>query len=257
MQSAVESQRYDEYLGSYHFYPNSIEFRIVSSKALEKFKNVQSFQLNQLVNGKFFFQQDRREILLLKYDMWSRYLTEVENYFIQLHDSNDTIRQRDIDFIVSLAEKTAQKYEQIIHEHKEGHFETAFADVWMDTHKLAFRFLVDEIRKLSGSYEGAFVFIVDILCEALQYTLVEIHELNEIFKSNSNCVFLVITDYGYRFNQSTGDCLVSNRLRIYKKYFEIDRVWLKNLTDHPINQGVVNCLEDVGVEIDYKRSIVN
>jgi anion-transporting ArsA/GET3 family ATPase len=253
-----QEQRYSEYLGSYHFFPNSIEFRIVSSKALEKFKNVQSFQLNQLVNGKFFFPQDRREILLLKYDMWSRWLTEIENLFIELHETSDGIRQKDIDAVVDLAQKTANKYVTIIKEEHNAHFEPEFADLWIQSHDASFKFLLDSFRKLNGSYELSFIKIVDLLCEALQYTLAEIHEMNEMFKDSDNTsAFIVVTDLCKRVERESGKILAAKRLTTYKRKFNITNVWFKNYTDEPISSNLVSAIEEVGVQIDYKRCIFN
>jgi hypothetical protein len=254
----TDSQRYSEYLGSYHFYPNSVEFRIVSSKALEKFKNVQSFQLNQLVNGNFFFDTDRREILLLKYDMWSRFLNEVENLFIQLHETNDNIRQKDLDIVIALAEKTAEKYEAIINEHKEGHFKSEFADIWMAVHQVSFDFLVEQMRKMHGSYEQIFVQLVDIFCEGLQYTLIEIHEINELFKHpDSEEAFLVISEFCNGYYREKGESLSAHRAKIYQQKFNIKKVWIKNYTDTGITFGIIQAIEDSGLEVDYKKSILN
>lgn len=253
-----QEQRYSEYLGSYHFFPNSIEFRIVSSKAIEKFKNVQSFQLNQLVNGRFFFPQDRREILLLKYDMWSRWLTEVENLFIELHETSDSIRQKDIDTVVALAEKTATKYEHIITEEHTAHFKDEFSAIWIESHKHAFEYLIDSFRKLNGSYEHSFITIVDLLCQALQYTLTEIHEINEMFKDpEATSIFLVMSDFCLRVHHDTGKCLAAKRIHTYKKYFNFTHVWLKNYTDMHLPAGLIEAIESEGVEIDYKRCIFN
>lgn len=248
--------RYAEYLSSYHFYPNSIEFRIISSKAMEKFKNVQSFQLNQLVNGNFYFQQDRREILLLKYDMWSRWLVEVENLFIEMHETSDSVRQKDINIVLALAEKTAEKYEQIITEDHPGHFHDEFANVWLEVHAVAFKYVVEEIRRMTGSYETVFSKIVDLICEGLQYTLTEIHELNEMFKHpDANEIFLVATPFCKKYNRSTGDCLIANRTKVYQKYFEFKKVWFKNYTDDKLPLGLIQSVENLGLEVDYKRCI--
>lgn len=249
-------QRYSEYLSSYHFYPNSIEFRIVSSKAIEKFKNIQSFQLNQLVNGSFYFQQDRREILLLKYDMWSRWIIEVENFFIELHESSDSVRQKDIDVVLALAEKTAEKYESIIKEDHPGHFHDEFSNIWIETHSIAFKHIVDEIRRMHGSYEVVFTQIVDLICEALQYTLTEIHELNEMFKNpDADEIFLVATSFCRKYYKTTQNCLIANRAKIYKKHFPFTKVWFKNYTDEKLPEGLVNSIEELGLQVDFKRCI--
>lgn len=248
--------RYSEYLSSYHFFPNSIEFRIVSSKAIEKFKNVQSFQLNQLVNGNFYFQQDRREILLLKYDMWSRWITEIENLFIELHEQSDMVRQKDIDTVVALAEKTAEKYESIIKSENANHFHDEFANIWINVHSRVFEFLIDEIRSFNGSYEVVFTKIVDLICEALQYTLTEIHELNEMFKNpEADEIFLVTTTFCRRFYKTTKSCLVAHRAQEYKKYFPFTKVWFKNYTDDKLPLGLIESIEECGLEVDLKRCI--
>lgn len=251
-----QEQRYDEYLASYHFYPNSIGFRIVSSKAIEKFKNIQSFQLNQLVNGKFFFAQDRREILLLKYDMWSRWVSEIENLFIELHEQSSTIQPEDLEVVIELANKTAGKYEHIILDEHKHHFNDDFSKIWVEIHKAAYEQLIISINDLHGSYEEVFTSIVDLLCEALQYTLTEIHELNEIFKDpESETIFLVITPFFSRA-RDLGRCLMSNRLTIYKKYFNIKSVWLKNYTNHGLSQELIDHIEEAGVTVDYKRCLI-
>lgn len=251
-----QEQRYLEYLASYHFFPNSIEFRIVSSKAMEKFKNVQSFQLNQLVNGNFYFPQDRREILLLKYDMWSRWLTEVENCFIQHHENSDTVREQDIDLILALAEKTAEKYELIISNEHQGHFDENFSKIWINIHHGAFKFLISELASLRGTYEKVFTQIVDLICEALQYTLTEIHELNEMFKNpEADEIFLVVTSFCKRYYQKNGQCLISHRAQQYQKNFPFTKVWFKNYTDEKLPEGLISSIENLSLEVDYKRCI--
>lgn len=251
-----QEQRYSEYLSSYHFFPNSIEFRIVSSKAIEKFKNVQSFQLNQLVNGNFYFQQDRREILLLKYDMWSRWLVEVENFFIEQHEQSRVVRPSDVEIVLALAEKTAEKYESIISEEHHSHFHDEFAEIWMESHNAAFEFILSEIDKLSGSYELVFTQIVDLICEALQYTLSELHELNEMFKEPcADEIFLVATNFCKKYHASTDECLIAHRVRIYRKYFKFTKVWFKNYTDDKLPRGLIKNIEDSGIEVNYKRCI--
>ena len=253
-----QSQRYSEYLSSYHFFPNSIEFRIISSKAMEKWKNVQSFQLNQLINGKFFFAQDRREILLLKYDMWSRWLVEIENMFIELHESNDKVRQKDLDSVVKLCDKTAEKYEYIIVEEHAHHFTEEFSKVWIESHKVAYKHLISDIRKMHGSYENVFIEIVNVLSEIMQYTLTEIHEINEMFAhQGSDEIFLTITPYCSRVFEQTGECITTERAKIYNKYFDFKKIWFKNYTDHNLPEAIVSAVESAGFEVDYKKTVFN
>lgn len=252
---SYQESRYNDYLGNYHFFPNSIEFRIVSSKALEKWKNVQSFQLNQLINGKFFFDQDRRELLLLKYDMWSRWLVELENLFIELHEDTSIVRQKDLDVVIKLAKKTAEKYTTIIRDEHTHHFKDDFSEIWLETHNVAYEIMIEEIRKLHGTYEGVFSEIVHLLCNIMQYTLTEIHELNEIFKDpEASEIFLVISNFCAHYAK-TGNCVVSKRLKIYSKYFPFKSIWFKNYTHDRLPTVLMNNVEASGFEVNYKKTL--
>lgn len=255
---AIHNQRYREYLENYHFFPNSIQFRIVSSKGIEKFKNIQSFQLNQLINGKFFFSQDRREILLLKYDMWSRWLVEIENMFIELHDSHETISSDEIKHVINLAKKTCEVYESIIQKEHSHHFDGDLAEIWLQCHRHAFEFMIEEISKFSGTFEDVFTSLVDLLCETLQYTLYEIHELNEILKNpEAKEIFIIANKLACRYKKVNNESLTVKRLNIYKKYFNFDTIWIKNLTQEALQPSFLADIENAGYKIDYKRCLFN
>jgi len=252
------NRRY-EYLSNYHFYNNNIDFRIASSQALEKFKNVQSFQLNQLQNGKFFFPQEVREILLLKFDMWSRFLTEIENFFVELDNSHHDVEPNEIDFIISLANITNDKYKSIMTTAPtKEYFDEEFSNIWLEMHEDMFQLMLLEIGEMSGNHKVAFACLSDILCRVMQYTLIELHELNELMQSsNKNETFLVVTQLCSHFLQNTGVCLLSRRAQVYKKYFNISKIWLKNYTDSPITRLLINQLTGLGLEIDFERSLTN
>jgi hypothetical protein len=146
------TERYKNFLNTYEFYSNSIQFRILSSKSLEKWKNVQSFQLNQIANGKFFFAQSRKEILLLKYDMWSRFLFEIENFIIEFAGKTSQKEMTDfsIDFILSLAEKTDKTYKEVILDEKNEVFDLEFNKIWLDLHDEVFKKFKESVKSLNG-----------------------------------------------------------------------------------------------------------
>lgn len=252
------SQRYLEYLSSYHFYPNSIDFRIVSSKAIEKFKNVQSFQLNQLINSKFYFPQDRREILLLKYDMWSRWLVEVENFFIERHEDSSEVTKEDLCIVIALAKKTSEKYTDIMTSN-DNNFNTEFITIWIEAHESELELFFEELQNMNGSYGSVFQEITDILCEISQCTLAQIYELNEIFKNKdagNTEMFLIISKYSTKIFERLGVCITSRRIEIYKKYFNFNKIWLKNYTDDKLPHGIIKAIELSGIEIDYKKCTI-
>jgi hypothetical protein len=272
------TKRYKKFLENYEFYPNSVHFRIYSSKALEKFKNVQSFQLNQISNGKYYFSHDRREILLLKYDMWSRWLYEVENLMIELSGNHPEfiIDKKDIELIISLAEKTSETYKNVIlHKHSES-FDQIFTNIWLKIHESPFRYMVEKIKDLIGyNFETTFIKIVDILVEVMQYTLYEIYELDSVIckftkkcsecneedgckkiKDKDECIFLIITEMAYKSHDKIKICLITERLKYYKEHFNIDEVYFKNYTDGKIKSRLIDEIERENIKINFRKSLI-
>jgi len=133
---ANRANRVENYLNNYTFYTNSVDFRIVSSKALEKWKNIQAFQLNQLVNGNHYFEKSVREVLLLKYDLWSKFIYEVENFCIEIYKSkNDPLNSFDVDTIETLLNATIDKRVQIIADNQTA-FNHEFIEIWEKQHSI-------------------------------------------------------------------------------------------------------------------------
>lgn len=272
--------RIDDYLSTYHFYPNNIDFRIKSSKALEKWKNVQAFQLNQLVNGRFYFSHTRREILLLKYDLWSKWLYEVENLCIELGSdhSENRVTEHDIQKVLDLAQKTTLKYKEIMTSGITDRFDVDFVTIWLEVHELIYHYMLKCIETSAGKrFDHFFISLVDTLVEVMQYTLIEIHELDIIFcyrKENCNfCYkngfckrqktkelldgpFIVMVDISENAYRKFGNCLITERLKIYKNHFELEEIYIKNYTDETLSPELIERIEGLGVNINFKKSLV-
>lgn len=275
------SLRYQNFLNGYQFYSNSINFRILSSKSLEKFKNVQAFQLNQLANGKFYFSLNKREVLLLKYDMWSRWIYEIENLCIELLRNEEArkVTKNDIDLIILLANKTSEKYTSIILQENTDKFDKEFCKIWLELHQYTYNFMINQIRHLVGlSYPMMFSKLIDLLINILQYTLFEIHELDILFcNSKNNCEycddklicnhnenkmvnsdnllsFIIISNFTKTYQEITGTCLIDKRIEIYKKYFDIKEIYFKNYTDEKIPFNLINSIEKHNIKLNMEKS---
>lgn len=274
------TDRFKDYLGSYNFYPNSVQFRTASSKALERWKNVQSFQLSQLIKGKFFFSKDRREILLLKYDLWSRWLYEVENICIErAGDDNKRVTNADIDLIIALSDKTTQIYKNLMLVEHNANFDNRFLNIWLELHETPQKYLIHQIRTLDGlTFEDFFTKLTAVLTSVMQYTLIEIHELDMILckventcetrKYTAECTdkkmllhkdvvpFIIITDLIDHVFAALGKCLVCERLKVYRKYIHFEVIYLKNYTDAPINPLLIQNIEKLGYQVDFRKSML-
>ena len=259
-----QTQRLDNFLGSYRFFSNSIDFRIKSSKLIEKFKNVQSFQLNQLSNGKFYFEKDRKEILLLKYDMWTRWIYEVENYLIEMSsESEDLILTTNhMNFLKELAFKTSDVYSDIIFKKHPDKFNQDFSSIWHQCHTSSFDFLIESFDKVVGyRFDIGFSVIIQNLLDLMQYTLIEIHELNDVFKmfegtpeKSKGIPCLIFSDYDDMYHASHKEHLIVLRLKTYLKHFNIKELYIKNYSDRPFDMRVFDTIEELGIKINYRMN---
>jgi len=251
------------FLADYCYFNNNIEFRIVSSKAIEKWKHVQSFQLNQLINGKFKFSQECREILLLKYDLWSRLIAETENLCIEVSNQYKVVDEEFLKMFFILINKTMNEYKNVMtNTHKEK-FNQKCGDIWLKIHKDPEKYLLKIINDMSGySLINFFVIFVDTITEIMQYTLMEIHELNSFFNyketseiTKNSMPFIVITDFSEKVFDSLGVNIILNRIKIYKKISNIKEIYLKNYTDKLISSILINEIQNLGIKINFPFSI--
>lgn len=270
--------RLDRYLSKYYFQSNNIDFRIVSSKALEKFKNVQTFQLSQLVNGNFFFSAPRREILLLKYDLVNLLLNEVEHLLIDSNFNETTVnhdisKEELLNYVDLLIDKTHNQLQKIIFQNAD-YFDLCFVNIWQRMHELSFNFFKSTIREIKlERIESYFVEFVDKWIMFMEHTLIEIHELNNILHIDKQCTavndcsqcltdigkivpVIYVTDlsinYFDKYNESLGRC----RIELLKEYITFDTITIKNHSNSLISCDFLDDIENV-VNINYKESIIS
>lgn len=252
--------RLEGFLSNYTLYENCVNFRIASSAAIEQWKNVQAFQLNQLANGKFYFPKDRKEILLLKYDIWSKYIYEIEGLFIEIMNvSTDTrMNESGCAQLTSLAIAASDKLRDVI-KNNPSVFDSRFSEIWMDIHQHATKLLIYNITRLKGlTFADAFSKLVSSLTKILQYTLIEIHELHSLFEhfddshDNFNVPFLILTDCDREYNKINRTHLVCQRFKTYMKHFQFSEVYFKNYANDRIPRQVFDNIEETGVVVRYK-----
>lgn len=270
-------QRLKDYLDSYKFYPNSVDFRIVSSKAIEQFKNVQAFNLNEIRNGKYKFGRTRREVLLLKLDLLSRAIYEIENLCIQFYHNDEKVTPKFINYVIKLIEKSRYVYNEIILDKHPEEFDPVFTEIWLKIINKDNDILLSGIRDLEGSnLIDFFVKLVTLLSSLIQNSTILLYELDtmlrkqshpycnttngvskiesESYSSEEKQLMLVISNY-LNSNVVRSKEHLRSKLEIYQEHFEIEGIYFKNLSDEPINPGIMSYVEEIGIPIDYKRSL--
>lgn len=188
-------KRLDKFLDSYEFYPNSVDFRIISSKAIEKFKNVQAFHLNEIRNGKYKFGATRREVLLLKFDILSRAVYEIENLCIQFYHDYENAEPEFVEYINKLIEKSRSIYNEIILDKHPEAFDPIFVNIWLRIINKDVSILLDGISELTGlPLIDFFIKLVNIVTRLIQNSTLGLYELDTMlikqsheFYTKSNC----------------------------------------------------------------------
>lgn len=250
------TERYSAFLTNYEFYSNSIDFRIQSSKALEKWKNIQSFQLNQLVHGKYHFTPKRRELLLLSYDMGSRWLYETENLFIELLKSDERPSNSEVlQLVTDLFMKTVTKFSSIVLSEHTDYFDQPFSKIWLEQHEAVRLVLCGRLSSIGiDNMANTYSKIVDIMAEMMQYVLVETYELCNLCDGNDP--FIVVSKQCEEHPDDYINLIIS-RVRNHKKHFNITTIYIKNYTDQHISKTLIKLLEEEEIIIDFKKSFLN
>lgn len=214
-------KRLDAFLENYEFYSNSVEFRIISSKALERFKNVQSFQLNEIMNGRYKFGKSRRELLLLKFDLLTKVLYETESLCIQFYHTNvanDVI----INSVLSLLSKSSYLYTKIIKEDHPDSFDPVFSKIWLELYDINEHLLRERIKSFNGyNLTDFFNRLVDSVSALLQNSTFELFELDvllikqrSLYRNHPDCIYPIGVDNGQPFNtkcSNYGKCAVTKK----------------------------------------------
>lgn len=293
----MNEPRLENFLRSYEFYPNSVDFRIASSKALERFKNVQAFQLNETKNGRYQFGASKRELLLLKFDLTTRVLAEVENYCIQLYSPTKTVDDEIIATVISLFKKVDNIFYSVVFNVHKDHFDSAYTAIWYKLQTALYMQVFDTINTWAGiRIIEFFNRLVAMMCTTLQCTTLDTYEL-DIHMAKLGHVHLsdhgpdvianpkiidkardeklkfaycgadddeyCITDFMIvltDMTNSTVGCsrqILKTRLEIYLEAFEITGIYFKNLSDSPVDKAVLELVESFGVPINYRSSLIS
>ena len=224
------------------FLPNSIALREISSMCIGKYKESQAFALSELVsNPTHNFSTTAREILLLKYDIWFRWLVEVEDV-LRRRGPNDDIPG----IIMTISDELEQEYTEIIIGNPNT-FVRTFVDVWLEVHKHMYEYLRTKIKRLTPLDLARFmVEVTDVLILVMDNTLFELHEIDTLCSGGD--LFISFDDIyiDYRDIMKNDSCLLSDRLRIYQKHFHIMDPWV-TIKDYSKNHTMINDLEQAKI----------
>ena len=206
------------------FVQNNIRFRSVSSKALEYFYGSKAFMLNELILERNQFSEVARETLLLLFNSFSSWATEVEYLFLR----RNIVTEDDVAILQERLDRVNATHLNIFDVHSEL-FTRRFIQVWLEVNKGTSEAFAHQMNKAVGlSNMEAYPLIIGSLVNFLQSTLFELYEVDCLLgsnfvveqctnnRSNTNKAVVYVDNFAFDYYKETGKFLLLERLRYYR-----------------------------------------
>jgi len=237
------------------FTENNIEFRISSSKMMERYKNTQSFVLSEMLYGEYKFSKTSKEIALLTMDIVFGWIVALENYLVR--DRREFFDDRARLFSTESIKKARDYYIDVITSHK-NIFREDIIKVWLDIHANRFDMMLAVLDGCVGMKDiDAFSYIVNTLTEAMDSLKFELYEIDYLTEKG-NRPFLCLSDLSLVILRDFGENQLLFRSKVYKKHFGLgDNFILKNYSQEHNPIVFIRELEDAGIIIDNKQSVLH
>ncbi|MCK5536493.1 MAG: hypothetical protein KAI79_06680 [Bacteroidales bacterium] len=226
--------RNSKYFHPRPFVGNNIEYRIGSSAAQVRFKESQTYILNQLAFNPFHkFSVTAKEILLFKYDIWFDFINELEQYLLVTHNGNI-----DADNIIGFSDIRAQYYKDTLI--KQPEVQNNYFMVWDHEHDVLYQYFINKIKEIcNADMPRASIFgaIIDVLIKVMAHTLYELQELDIIFFTRDTPIFN-LDELSCNSNQV--NCLLYDRILNLKKVRNFDSIIIKNYLNDAVPFKLTN-----------------
>lgn len=246
------------YMERYQYIKNNTDFRIATSEILVRYKKMQGFMLNDMTTGRNTFPEDVREIYLLKLDLWFYFLLTLEREW--LSDRFEVVNKGKVEEIIDLSNTVADKYREII-DTNDKDFCSTTKKIWLEVHETLYDYLLVQFEATEGmDMCDAYSYIGSNLVEVMQATLYELHEINILndryfskHKEDNECV-LIFTDICPKYRETLGKCLIGKRYKVYKKYFDINTMIVRDYSTVGLTSKCLDTLDEYGT-VDYRKSL--
>ncbi len=233
------------------FTENNIQFRIISSKLIERYKSTQSFVLSEMLHGQYKFCKTSREIALLAMDITFAWLIGLENYLIR--DNSDYFDRKAVDFALKTM-RDADEYWAKVMEENPGIFNPIITNAWEEVHNIK----IDMTFKIIESCEGlhdleGFSTITNFIIEKMDALKFELYEIDYMVHNGEN-PFICFTDLCIIAKEELGFNYLRKKASTYVKLFDIkDGFNIKNYSQELNPITYVLDLEKHGIHIKNRK----
>lgn len=238
------------------YIPNNINFRIVSSNSIAKFKQDQAFDFYEIVKMGDKISDPAKEVILLEYDHWFKWIILLERSFLLLteHDNDDKVFDQ-----VDLMLKTEMSdIIDIMSIHTEF-FDPELTKFVRFIHKYSTDALSVTIKnaiKLNdlGVAFSKIVFFISIYLQQVLFAMQEIesideNKISELFYSGW-CKEVCEVEDGI----CKGICPITERAKYYSELKKCNKFIIKNITKNDLSDECVRKMEKHNIIItEIKR----
>lgn len=209
------------------YIPNNINFRIVSSNALAKFKNDQAYDFNEIKSKPNTYSAAAREVVLLEYDHWFKWIVKLEKVFLLLseYDKADALSQK----TCVLLQAEMDDIHEVMSVYTDF-FSSDLTNFISSIHRYSTEALKSSIEYILNNHDifSAFSKIVHLISLYLQQILISLEEYELVysaacnFKTNDN-IILYYSDWSKEI-EGCGEsiCPSVERARYYKTHFSVN-----------------------------------
>ena len=233
---------------------NNINFRIVSSHTISKFKEAQAFDFNEINTAEYKdkFSKSTREIVLIEYDYWFNFLLEVERYFLQCGEEKK-LQSCCVPHVKPILDQVFNYIEDILVSHDEL-FSSSLIEYVMKIHRIAREPLTDMLNELEGqTIFIAFPLVAKIISAYLQMIMFSMFEFNhnvinsKMEKEKILC-FTDLLDFDAKYEKIYA---ITERACLMKELFDVKEFAIKNYkhVDAPHIEAVFKQLAEKGIKI--------
>lgn len=231
------------------YIPNNINFRIVSSNAISKFKQDQAFDFNDLNKHRDILTSAAREVILLEYDHWFKWILRLEKVFLLLGDDEN------ISALGKKSEALLQAEMDEIHEVMSIYTDffsgdlTNFVNFVHRYSLVSLQIAVAETLKENDMF-SAFSKIVFYISIYLQQLLLSLREIELLLKyDNRGSGNLYYSGWCKQTCKMSGICPIAERSKYYKDVLNKKTFVLHNMTDEAMDCDCVERIKQHGITI--------
>ncbi len=205
------------------FTPNNIRFRSVAAYTLEHFYGTKAYMLDVVINEQNQFSEAAKETLLLLFNTYSKWATDVEQIFL----NRPILTRQEIEATLDAEAEVQARHKQIFEEHTQL-FLPKFIEIWWSVNALTRKAFHTIIRSVEGqSHLEAYPIIMAALGSNLQNCMYELYEIDCLLggdfvedrcstnRSNSNRMVIYVDNFALDYFYKTGVFMCEERIKYY------------------------------------------